>query len=103
MTAPPKKPFAPMGPYAPPNPSEVESSSPEPMAVANDKRTPHDAFMPTTASMDAFDPEVAARYRAHPRRSMTTKTREENRAAEAPPGYTEPDEQGFRRLKADDR
>lgn len=95
-----------VGPFAPPTPSEAEVADHLPMAVANDLQTPHDAFMPTTASLDAFDPEVAARHRAHPpprgaASSPTTTTRDENRAQEKPEGYTDVDKLGFRQPTLD--
>lgn len=90
-----------IGPFAPPFPSEVEQSRPEPMAVAMDKKTTNDAHMPTSAPMDAYDPEVARRYAQHPER-MITRERSENRAAERPPGYSEIDERGYRQLTGED-
>ena len=80
-----KKPIAPTGPYAPPKPSEAEDERPEPMAVARDKQTTNDAFMPTTAPME-----------------QATRPRDENRAREAPRGYSEPDVMGFRHPDEDE-
>lgn len=66
------------------------------MAVARDHDTPHDAAMPTGAPLDQYDPEVARKWAAHGAsgRGMTG-TREENRAQEAPAGYSEVDKDGF--------
>ncbi|HEX2022367.1 MAG TPA: hypothetical protein VHH36_06610 [Candidatus Thermoplasmatota archaeon] len=95
-----RKPIPPMGPYAPPRPSEAEREEAEPMAVARDKETTDDAFMPTSAPLDSYDPEVALRHAAHPTRFA--RTRRENRAQEEPPGYSETDERGFRRPETDE-
>ena len=80
-----KKTIEPTGPYAPPKPSEAEDERPEPMAVARDKQTTNDAFMPTTAPME-----------------QATRPRTENRRAERPPGSAEPDVQGFRHPDEDE-
>lgn len=80
-----KKPIDPVGPYAPPGPSEAEDGRPEPMAVARDKQTTDDAFMPTTAPME-----------------QATRPRTENRRQERPSGYSEPDVQGFRHPDEDE-
>lgn len=97
------RPITPKGPFAPPTPSQVERSDPEPMAVARDKDTPHDAAMPTTARMDQWAPEVAERYRdpllTRTRRDAEPRSRVENRRAEKPEGFTETDEDGFRHLE----
>lgn len=88
----------PIGPYAPPRPSEVEDSRPEPMAVANDKATIHsDSHLPTSAPMDAYSEEVARRYAQVPEKARTA-AREENRAQEDPAGYTPEDARGYKRL-----
>lgn len=90
----------PQGPYAPPRPSEVEDNGPEPFAVANDKHTIHsDSHLPTSAPMDALDADVARRYKTVPDANMRTERRDENRAAEDPPGFTHEDRRGWRRLK----
>lgn len=85
----------PVGPFAPTLPKTAEREEAEPMAVARDKQTIHDAFMPTSASLDAFDPEVARRHGMRGR--MRTKEDGETRRMQAPPGYTEADADGFSR------
>lgn len=59
------------------------------MAVANDKTTVHgESFLPTTASLDQWDADVAKRYRQVPRAEGrptgegVTRSREMNRAME---------------------
>lgn len=53
-----------VGPSAPPTPAEVDGPGVEPMAVASDKATLHgEGFVPTTASRDAFDADVAEKFR----------------------------------------
>lgn len=98
-----KKPNPPVGPYAPPTPSEAERTQGEPMAVARDKETLNDAFLPTSAPLDAYSQEVADAYRAHGSGARgVTESRKENARMEDPPGYTEPDKQSFRRPKLGD-
>lgn len=85
-----------VGPFEPPFPSVVESSGPEPMAVAWDKQQTHgESFLATSAPMDAYDDEVARRYKQVPAREIMPKTRDAKCAAEHPPGYTEPDARGW--------
>lgn len=104
--------FAPVGPFAPPTPSEAEQSRGEPMAVANDRTTVHsDSHMPTTASTDAMDAEVARKYRdpnmgrggvgggsPTPHGDDVATRHDENRRSEEPEGF-ERAENGNRRLK----
>lgn len=84
------------GPFAPPTPSEAEGRDREPMAVANDKQQTHgESFVATSAPLDAYDPEVARRYKQVPAREMMARSKRETRAAERPDGFTTPDEQGW--------
>jgi hypothetical protein len=119
--------FEPMGPYAPPLPTEAERTEGEPMAVANDKQTSHGkAFLPTTQSKDAYDPEVAQKWAFLPgsaqpgkdavQESFTVNPRDAHERAGSPeaekpetvkmendpPGFSEVDERGFKRLETDD-
>lgn len=92
-----------MGPYSAPTPSEVEEERGEPMAVARDKTTDQQSFVPTTASQDAFAPEVAEKYGAPGgARGAMAASHEANRAAEDPPGYTKVNEHGFKRPSAEE-
>jgi hypothetical protein len=113
-----------MGPYAPPLPTEVERTEGEPMAVASDKMTAHDSFKPTTQSKDAYDKDVAQRWKTvpdsakagmnavqesfsvNPRDAAEGKTPEEEKpetvAMQDPPGYSEVDEHGYKHLKGED-
>ncbi|HET6404191.1 MAG TPA: hypothetical protein VFH78_06050 [Candidatus Thermoplasmatota archaeon] len=90
----------------PTRPSEAEQSEAEPMAVANDKTTIHgESFLPSTASLDQYDEEVARRYKGLPQEPLskgTTSSRKENRAMEDPPGYEVEEETGWKKLKAYD-
>lgn len=88
-------------------PSQAERTGAEPMAVANDKTTIHgEAFLPSTASLDQWDDEVARRYKQVPERnggthgSGVTESRKENRAMEDPPGYEIETETGWKKLEA---
>lgn len=115
------------GPYAPPLPTEAErTEGGEPMAVANDKATLHgESFLPTTQSKDAYDRDVAKRYETVPgsaaggkeggipdtvnpidaeRRAGSPEAEKPETQEQIlhPPGYTETDERGYKRLKWDD-
>ncbi|HUR68166.1 MAG TPA: hypothetical protein VM370_02890 [Candidatus Thermoplasmatota archaeon] len=92
----------PVGPFAPPTPSEAEDDEVgEPMAVAGDKQGSEtdESFVPTTASKDQYAPDVAERYKQVPGAARggagVTESRKENRAAEKPAEYSEPDERGW--------
>jgi hypothetical protein len=86
----------PVGPFAAPLPKSVDATDPEPMAVANDKQTIHgESFVATTAPMDSYDDDVARRYKQVPGSQIKPKSREETVAMQSPPGYTEPDENGW--------
>lgn len=90
----------PIGPFAPPRPSEVEDTPAEPMAVANDKATIQgESHVPTTAPMDQYDDEVARRYKQVPGAQMRPHGKAEHVAMQHPPGYTEPNERGWAKLK----
>lgn len=102
--------YPPQGPFAPPTPAEADQARGEPMAVAGDKRNVHgEPFLATTAPRDQMDEEVARKYRDpnlaadRPHRTPTPHgedvkaRRDENRAREKPEGYSEIDEDGFRR------
>lgn len=92
-----------MGPFAPPLPKTAEDEEAEPMAVAADKQTEHDAFVPTSAPLDAFDEDVARRH--HPKTktsSMEPRSDEETERAQRPEGYTETDKRGFRHMDAEE-
>lgn len=113
-----------MGPFAPTLPTDAERTEGEPMAVANDKRTPFDSFMPTTQSKDQYDRDVAKRWKTvpdsakagmnavqesfsvNPRDAARGRTPEEEKpetvAAQDPPGYSKVDENGYRHLKSED-
>jgi hypothetical protein len=95
-----KRKFEPVGPFAPPNPSEADMEGPEPMAVARDKTTPHDAAMPTTASHDAYTSKALGAHASE--REMLARSGEETRAAESPEGYSRVDANGFRHLLDED-
>lgn len=58
-----RKRIPPVGPSAPPRPSEVDREERQPMAVASDAATMHDSFKPTTARPDQMSAETARRYR----------------------------------------
>lgn len=96
----------PVGPYAPPRPSEAEREQGEPMAVANDKATRHgESFLPTTADLDQFDADVARRYKQVREGTVgdaITRSREENRRQEEPAGYSETDARGWRHLEEEE-
>lgn len=95
-----RKRYPPVGPFAPALPTQAEDERSVPMAVARDITTPHDAFMPTTASHDAYtDKAPGARASIA---SMLPRSHEENRAAERPAGYSAIDENGFRHLLDED-
>lgn len=88
-------------------PHMAELTEGEPMAVANDKMTKHgESFLPSTASMDAWDADVARRYKQVPEESGgisakgTTESREMNRAMEDPEEYEIEKETGWKKLKA---
>jgi hypothetical protein len=90
-----KKRIDPVGPFAPPTPSEAEQDEQgEPMAVANDKQTIHgESFVPTTAPDGPKEPTPHGRD--------VRERHDQNRAEESPPDYTPPDEQGFAHLDVD--
>lgn len=112
------------GPFAPPRPTDVERTEGEPMAVANDKKTPFDSFMPTTQSKDAYDRDVAQKwrtvpgsakpgmdavqesFRVNPRGDVEEKSPEEEKpetvAMQDPPGYSKTDERGYKHLETGD-
>lgn len=93
--------YKPIGPFAPPLPTEVEDTPEEPMAVANDKATIHgESFLPTSAPMDQYDEEVARRYKQVPGAQMKPHGNAETVAMESPPGYTEPNKRGWAKLEA---
>ncbi|HVM44779.1 MAG TPA: hypothetical protein VM582_02495 [Candidatus Thermoplasmatota archaeon] len=89
-------------------PSEAEEEEGEPMAVANDKTTIHgESFLPSTASLDQYDEDVAQRYKQVPEKNGgtplskgTTRSRKENRAMEDPPGYEVEKETGWKKPEA---
>ena len=97
-----------VGPEDATRPSEAEETEGEPMAVANDKVTTQgESHVPSTASLDQWDEEVARRYRQVPPANGgtqvgkgTTESREMNRAMEDPPGYEIEKETGWKKLKA---
>ena len=97
-----------VGPEDATRPSEAERTEGEPMAVANDKGTVHGkSHVPTTASLDQWDEEVARRYRQVPPENGgthvgkgTTASREMNRAMEDPPGFEVEKETGWKKLEA---
>lgn len=110
------------GPYLPPQQHEADRvEQGEPMAVANERATSHgESFSPTTSRFirDVMDEDVAHRYKTVPdsaRRGQTPA--DESRHASArdaeggphaaeqleqqrrPPGFSETDERGFKRLE----
>lgn len=88
----------PIGPFEPPLPKDAEQRLNEPMAVANDKQTIHgESFLATSAPLDAYDDDVARRYKQVPAVQMKAKGDAETIAMQAPPGYTKPDERGWAR------
>lgn len=110
-----KKRIEPVGPFAPPTPSEADQREGLPMAAARDEDARMISFLPTTQSADQMAPDVAERYRdpqlTKPPRGAGAPTphgrrvedrHDENRAAESPPGYTPVDENGWRRLQDED-
>ena len=93
----------PVGPFQPTLPKIAEQRGNEPMAVANDKQTIHgESFLATSAPLDAYDDEVARRYRQVPAAQMRAKSDEESIAAQSPPGFTKPDERGWARLEEEE-
>jgi len=113
-----------LGPYAAPLQSEAELTEGEPMAVANDKLpTSSKSHLPTTQSKDAYDPAVAKEWQTvpdsakpapsgeapptlNPKDAAKGKTPAEETpetvAMMDPPGFTEVDEDGYKRMKWDD-
>lgn len=110
-----------MGPYSPPLPTEAEREEKEPMAVANDKRTSQDSFIPTSSPLDAYDADVARKWATVPpsakpgmegvqesfevggRDAMGGQDKPETKEMERdPPGYSEVDEHGYKHLKTED-
>lgn len=92
-----KKRFAPVGPFAPPTPSEAEQERGMPMAVARDMQTTDDTAMPTSAPNDPGLPTPTPHGRDVRDRD------DENRAHERPDGYSAIDENGWRRLEDEDQ
>lgn len=107
------KKFAPVGPFAPPLPSEVDQEGPMPMAVAGDEDAQQESFKPTTAPKDQMSREVARKYRdpnlqkrgdvGHgsptPHGKPPEKRTDENKRREDPPDYEEAPQHGYRQLK----
>lgn len=94
---------APMGPFSPPLPKTAESDEKEPMAVRSDKDTDRQSFLPTSANLDAFDEDVARKYRPEATEErMLPKSDEETREMQSPEGYTKTDKRGFRHPSADE-
>ena len=88
----------PRGPFSPPYPKTAEKGGDgEPMAVANDKANTHgESFVATSSADDQFDHDVAKKYAKD---VDEPKREKETRAAQKPEGFTEPDEQGWSKLK----
>ncbi len=89
-----KRRFEPVGPYAPPTPDEADGDAADavPMAVAQDKATWHDAFMPTSSSKDAY-----VQMEGQPSKErMMAKGNAETRRAQRPDPRRPVDSQGFR-------
>jgi len=76
-----KKRFPPVGPYDPPLPTEADDERNEPMAVARDRTTSEDSFMPTTAPTPS---------RERPQEERKTVAEERH-----PPGFRASEEPGF--------
>lgn len=91
----------PIGPFAPPLPTDAEETSGgEPMAVANDKANTHgESFVGTSAPRDQWDDAVARKYG---KRVDRARSNDETRAAQSPPMYTKPDENGWAHLRDED-
>lgn len=108
-----KKKFEPVGPFAPPLPSEADQSGPMPMAVAGDEDAQQDAFKPTTARKDQMSAEVARKYRdpnvqkpsdvgrpsPTPHGEKPETRTDENKRAEDPEEYEDAPQHGYRQLK----
>lgn len=98
--------FAPNGPYSPPRPDEADQKGAEPMAVARDKTTPHDAFMPTTQSRDQLARDVAHKWRDPnlgpvvdgPNPGLGPESKAESRH---PTGHKDSDQPGYKELDED--
>jgi len=93
-----------VGPFSPPLPTDVEASRPEPMAVAWDKQQTHgESFVATSAPMDAYDEDVARRYKQVPAKDMMPHSdAEKRRETEHPSGHTDPDDNGFAHPRTED-
>lgn len=110
-----RKKHAPVGPFAPPLPSEVDQDGPKPMAVAGDEDAQQEAFKPTTAPKDQMASDVARRYRdpnlqkpedvGHasptPHGKPPGERSDENKAREDPPDYEDAPQHGYRQLQDD--
>lgn len=93
----------PMGPYAPPLPKEAESEDNEPVAVNADKKTHRQSFLPTSASLDAFNEDVATKYHeGATKERMVAKSDDETTRKQDPAGFTKTDARGFKHLDADE-
>ena len=109
------KKVAPVGPFAPPLPSEADQEGPMPMAVAGDEDAQQEAFKPTTAKKDQMSEEVARKYRdpnlqkasevgrasPTPHGKPPEARTDENKRREDPPDYEDAPQHGYRRLKDD--
>lgn len=114
------------GPFAPPTQDEAEREKGMPMALANDLDTVHgESHLPTSQTLDAYDHDVAKRWETVPGSADAGKTGEDaiqetftvggrdehgaqrkpetKKMVHDPPGYTEPDEDGYRHLKWDEK
>lgn len=56
-----KREHEPVGPFAPPKPSEVDGAGAKPVAVARDEGHTTESDSPTTQSADAFSERTARR------------------------------------------
>ena len=107
-----RKKFEPVGPFAPPLPSEADQGGPMPMAVAGDEDAQQEAFKPTTARKDQMSAEVARKYRdpnlqrpedvgkptPTPHGQAPAQRTDENKRREDPPDYEDAPQRGYRQM-----
>lgn len=102
-----KKEYEPVGPYAPPKPSEAEQEKDRPVAVEKDYQSKREADKPTGQTHDQFSREVAERVKdpnmervgkgdtPTPHGKRVEERDDENVQAESPPGYKPSEQEGY--------
>ena len=96
-----KEKFEPVGPYAPPLPTEAARQEKKPMAVAADEGEKGKSFLPTTQRQDQMSHEVADKWRdpnlpkPEGRRETSGGKEGDAEAEQNPPGHKRSGETGF--------